>query len=119
NAFPADITGNRRIIAFPGDLVDLIDVYDSPFGRRHVVVADLQQPGKDAFHILSDITGFSKDGRIDNGKGNIEQPRNRLCQEGLTRPGFTDHDDIALFYFDVVLDDLLLKTFVMIVNGYR
>ena len=41
NAFTAHVTGNRWVVALPGNLVYLVDENDAPFGCLHVKVSRL------------------------------------------------------------------------------
>ena len=50
--FAGYVARDGWVVAFTGDLVDLVDEDDAPFGLRYVVVGSLEQTCKDAFHIF-------------------------------------------------------------------
>src|SRR5690606_2401863 len=71
NTFSAHIAGNGGIIAFSGNLINFINVNDTSFGSAYIVIAHLQQPGKNAFHVFPHIPRFGKYRSIHNGKRHV------------------------------------------------
>ena len=113
-----DITGDRRVIALTGNLIDLVDEHDTPLGCLHVVISHLEQTGQDALHILAHITSLSKYRRIHDGEGHVEQFGNRTGQQGLTRSRGAHHDDVALLDLHTVVGDRLLQTLIVVIYRY-
>ena len=83
DSLPRHITGDRLILALPGDLVDLIDVDDAGLGSLHVVVCGLNQLQQDVLDVFADIPGLGECGCIRDGEGDVEHAGQRLRQERL------------------------------------
>jgi hypothetical protein len=64
DAFPGNVTGNRGIIRFAGDFINLIDVDDAALGFVYIVISVLQQGKDDVFNVLTDIAGLCQTGCI-------------------------------------------------------
>lgn len=64
---------------------DLINVHDAALGDLEVVRAALQQLVQDGLHVVAHIAGLRQRGRIRHRKGDLHQPRQRLCQQRLPR----------------------------------
>src|SRR5947209_2253084 len=94
-AFTTYIPGDGRIVAFPCNLVYFIDIDDTTFRSRYVVVAYLEQSGKDALHIFTNIAGFCKHGGVNDRERYVQQLGDGFGQQGLTGARFAYHDDIA------------------------
>src|SRR6476661_8532088 len=56
HTFAAYVTGDGWVIAFTRYLIDLVNVHNSFFSRRNIIIAGLQKPCQHAFHILSHIS---------------------------------------------------------------
>ena len=119
-AFTRHIPGDRRIIAFAGDFIDLINEHYPFLGCFDIVICNLQKPGQYAFNILSNISGLGQRSGISNTKRHIEHLRNASCKESFTGTGFTDNDDVGLFEFNIVVLGFfsVFYPLVMIVNSY-
>ena len=121
HAFTGDIPGDGGVVRLPGDLVDLVDEDNAALGLRLVEIGLLQEPGKQAFHVLAHITGFRQHGRIDNRERDIQQAGDGLREQRLARTGGTDQQDVGLFQFHAVVglgDQVVADALVMIVHGH-
>ncbi len=90
-----------RVFAFSGDLIDFIDVDNSLFCPLDVIVCRLKQPYKHIFHIIADITGFGQCRCVRDRERNAKVPGQRLDEIGLAGTGRADHQNIALFKFNI------------------
>ena len=54
-----DVTGDRRVLALAGDLVDLVDVDDAGLGALDVVVGGLDQLQQNVLDVLADVARLS------------------------------------------------------------
>src|SRR4249920_865786 len=118
-AFARDVTGDRGVVGFAADLVDLVDIDDPALGALDIVIGRLQQLEDDVLDILADIPGFGERCRIRNGEGHIEDARERLRQQRLARAGRPDQQDVRLRELDVIVLGLMFEPLVVIVNGDR
>src|SRR5208282_1719517 len=96
HALAGNIAGDRQIVGFAGDLIDLVDVDDAALGARNVVVGRLQQLEDDVLDVLADITSFGQRCRVGDGERNVEDARQRLRQQCLARAGRADQEDVRL-----------------------
>ena len=92
--FPADVTGNGRIVSFAGNFVDFINKDNSPFCFFHIIIRSLKQTCQDAFDIFPHISGLGKNRCIYDSKWNMEQFRYGTRQQRLTGTGASHHDNI-------------------------
>ena len=118
HTFTTHITGDGRVVALTGNLVDLVYEHDTTLCCLYIVVSHLEQTSQDTLHILTHITSLSKDSGIYNGKRHIEQFSDRTCQQRLTRTCRTHHDDITLLDFYTVFTVRLLQALVVVIDRY-
>ena len=76
----ADIACDGGVVAFSGNFVDFIDEDNAAFGRIDVEVRGLQEPGKDTFHVFSDVAGLGEHCRIGDAERDVQHPRDGLGQ---------------------------------------
>src|SRR5579883_134509 len=123
HALPGDIPGNRRIVGFARDLVDLVDVDDTGLRLLDVVVALLEQLLNDVLDVLADIPRLCQGRGIGDREGHVEQPRQGLREQRLAAAGGPDEQDVALGDLDVLLGPsgagAGLQPLVMVVDGDR
>src|SRR5581483_11748716 len=119
HALARDVAGDRGVVGLAGDLVDLVDVDDAALRLVDVVVALLQQLLDDVLHVLADVTRLGERGRVRHDERHVEQPRQRLCEQRLARPGGADQQDIRFRELDVVLLLRRLQPLVVVVDRYR
>ncbi len=72
--FTGDISGDGGVLRFAGNLVNFVNIDDSPLCPLHIIVGSLDQFEEDILHIFSHISGFSKGGGIGDGKGHMQDP---------------------------------------------
>jgi len=116
--FPRHITRNGGIVALAGDLVDLINKDNAPFGGLHVIVGHLQQAGQQTLYVFAHIAGFGKHRGVNNRKGYMQHPGNGTRQKGLARPGLPYQNDVGLFNLGFIVPDLLPQPLVMVVDSH-
>ena len=116
NTFPRDITGNRRIVAFTSDLIDLIDKHNAFFRLTLVIIGRLKKPSEYAFHIFPNIACFCQHGSINNRQGHVEHFGNRFGDERFTRSRFSNHQNIA--FLDFYTAFWLKQAFIMVIDRY-
>ena len=85
---------NGRIIALSRDLVYLVNEHDTSLRLRNIIVCLLEKSRQNALHILSHISGLSKDCRIDNRERDIKHLGYCLSHQCLTCTCRTHHEDI-------------------------
>src|SRR5580704_11292903 len=95
-ALARDVTGDRRVLALAGDLVDLVDVDDAGLGLLDVVVRRLDQLEQDVLDVLADVAGLGERGRVGDGERDVEQPGQGLRQQGLAGAGRAEQQDVGL-----------------------
>ena len=87
HALAGDITGDRRVLALAGDLVDLVDVDDPGLGLLDVVVGGLDQLEQDVLDVLADVAGLGERGGVGDGERHVEHAGQGLGQQGLAAAG--------------------------------
>ena len=117
NALSGDIPCDGDILAFLGNLVNLVNVYNTVLRTLHVIFRRLYQLEKDVFNILPYISRLGKSGCIRNGKGYIDNLGKRLRQICFSGTGGAYHDDIALLQLHVIQIPGRKYSFVMIIHG--
>src|SRR5262249_9948684 len=78
-----DVTGDRRVVGFARDLVDLVDVDNAALRPLDVVVGRLQKLQDDVLDILADIARFGQRRRVGHRKRHVDDPREGLRQQRL------------------------------------
>src|SRR5688500_5763137 len=89
-----NVARDRRVIRLPRNLVDLVDIDNALLSLFGVVVTFLKQFLDYVFNILADIARLGESCRVCHNKRDGEQPRKRLCEQGLTRTRRSDKQDI-------------------------
>src|SRR5438093_6853049 len=87
HAFAGDVPGDRGIVGLARDLVDLVDVDDAALRLVDVVIAVLEELLDDVLHVLADVARLGERGRVGDHERNVQQPRHRLREQRLARPG--------------------------------
>src|SRR5579885_2201687 len=93
-AFARDVAGDRRVVGFARDLVDLVDVDDAALRPLDVVVGRLEQLQDDVLDVLADIAGLGERRGVRHGEGDVDDARQRLRQQRLARAGRADQQDV-------------------------
>src|SRR5436190_20190165 len=76
-AFTGYISGNRRILVFSTDLIDLINVNDSLLALLYIAVGSLKQLQNDVFDVFAYIPGFGQRRGIHNRERNVQDSGQR------------------------------------------
>ncbi len=71
---------------FPGNLVQLINVYDTVLSPGNVPVGGLNQSEQYVLHVFADVAGFGQRGGVAYGKGDIQGAGQSLRQHVLPHP---------------------------------
>ena len=100
HAFAGNVAGDRRVLVFFGNLVDLIDINDALLRLLDVAVRRLQQFQNNVFDVFAHVARFGKRRGIDDRERHIQHARQRLRQQCLARAGRADQQDIGLAQFD-------------------
>ena len=102
DALTGDVAGDRRVLALPGDLVDLVDVDDPGLGLLDVVVGGLDELEQDVLDVLADVAGLRQRRGVRDGEGDVEHLGQGLREVGLAAAGGADEQDVGLGDVDVV-----------------
>src|SRR5882672_5517094 len=87
NALAGHITGDRRVLVFTADLVDLVDVDNSGLSPLNVAVGRLKQFQNDVLDVFTNIAGFGECGRVHNRKRHVKHASQRLRKKRLAGTG--------------------------------
>ena len=99
--FAGHIACDAHVVRLASDLVDLVDINNSDLSALHIVVGILKQSQNNIFHVLTDVTGFGQRRRVCNAEWHVEDPGQRLRQQGLPGPCRTDEQNIAFLDLNV------------------
>ena len=114
----AYVAGDGGVVLFAGYLVYFVNEDDAALGAAHVVVGHLKQPGEDALDVLADVTGFSENGGVDNGEGDVDEAGYGACEQRLAGSRGSHHDEVGFFQLHTVVADSLSEAFVVVVYSY-
>ena len=103
DAFARHVARDRGVLGLTGDLVDLVDVDDASLGALHVEVGGREQLQQDVLDVLADVAGLGERGRVRDGEGHVEHPRQGLGEEGLAATGRAEQQHVGLRDLDVVV----------------
>ncbi len=110
------IPGNRGIVRFAADLVDLINIDDAALRPLDIVVRRLQQLEDDVLDILAHIARLGQRGRIGHGERHVQNPRQGLRQQRLARTGRAEQQNVRLGDLDVIVLLGVGQTLVVVVH---
>ena len=119
DALARDVAGDRGIVRLAADLVDLVDIDDAALRPLDIIVGGLEQLQDDVLDILADIAGLGQRRRVGHGEGHVEDPRQRLGEQGLAAAGRADEQDVRLGELDVGALGAVGEALVMIVDRDR
>ena len=119
DALARDVAGDRGIVRLAADLVDLVDIDDAALRPLDIIVGGLEQLQDDVLDILADIAGLGQRRRVGHGEGHVEDPRQRLREQGLAAAGRPDEQDVRLGELDVGALGAVGEALVMIVDRDR
>src|SRR5439155_16894284 len=101
HALARNIARDGNIFGLARNLVDFIDIDNSPLRALHVVVGVLQQPQDDILNVLAYVAGLSQRGGIGDREWHIENLGQRAGEQSFARAGRPDHEDVAFFNLDL------------------
>src|SRR5437016_6750263 len=119
HALARHVARDRRVVALARYLVDLVDIDDPALRLLDLVAAVLQQFLNDVLDVLADVASLGQRGRIGDHEWHVQQAGQRLCEQGLARPGRANQQDVALAQLDVILGREVLQALVVVVDGNR
>src|SRR5882762_3988994 len=117
HALARDVAGDRRIVGFAADLIDLVDIDDAALRPLDIVVGVLQKLQNDVLDVLADITCFGQGGGVRHRERNVEDTRQSLSEERLAAAGGTHQQDVRFRQLDFARFACVIDPFVMIVDG--
>ncbi len=120
----ADVTGDRRVLALAGNLVDLVDVDDASLGLLDVEIGRLNQLEQNVFDVFTDVAGLGERGCVGHCERHVEHSGQGLGEVRLAATGGAEQQDVALRQLDVVAPTnasrlLMLDAPVVVVDGDR
>ena len=118
HALAAYVAGDGHVFALAGDLVDFVNIDDAALRRADIAVGRLNQAQQDIFNILAHIAGFGQRRGVGNGKGHVQDARQRLGQIGLAAAGGANHEDVGFLQFHI--PGLLggVDAFIVVIYGH-
>src|SRR5579864_2836058 len=120
DALARHVAGDRGVVALAADLVDLVDVDDAALGLLLVVARRLVELEDDVLDVLANVARLGQGGRVGDGEGHRQQPRQGLRQESLARAGGADEQDVGLLQLDVAVGLLgEVDPLVVVVDRHR
>ncbi len=120
HTFAGDVAGDGGVVGFAGNLVDFVDEDDAALRPLHIVVRRLQESEDDILDVFAHISGLGEGGGVGNGEGYVQDASQGLGQEGFSRTGGADHENVALGQFDIVVGfNIAVDAFVMVVDRNR
>ena len=118
HTFTGHISGDRCILRFSCDLVDLININDTMLCFLDIIICCLNNLQQNILHVLADISRFRQCCRICDRKRYIQKLRQCLCEQCFTGTGRTKHQDITFLQFYIQIFSCK-DSLVMIVNSNR
>ena len=94
HALARHVAGDRRIVGFPADLVDLVDIDDAALRPLDIIVGGLEQLEDDVLDVLADIARLGQRRGVGHGERHVEDAGERLRQQGLAATGWADQQDV-------------------------
>ncbi len=119
HAFAGHVAGDRRIVRFAADLVDFIDIHDAALSAFDVVIAGLQQFQDDILNVFTHVPCLGQRSGIGHGERHIQDPRQRLRQQGLAAAGGANQKDVGLGQFHFGTLAAVVQPLVMVVHRHR
>src|SRR6266851_3123899 len=101
DALTAHIPSDRRVVRLAGDLVDLVDVDDSPLRSADVEVGRLDETQQDVLDVLAHVTGLGEAGGVGDREWNVEDLRQSLREVRLATASRSDQQHVRLRQLDV------------------
>ena len=96
NALARNIAGDGQVLGLARDLVDLVHVDNAHLRALNVAVGGVDEFEQDVLHVLAHVAGLGERGGVGDGKRNLKDASERLCQQRLTGTGGTEQQDVGL-----------------------
>ena len=119
HALARHVAGDRRIVGFPANFVDLVDIDDAALRPLDIIVGGLEQLEDDVLDVLADIARLGQRRGVGHGEWHVEDARERLRQQGLAATGWADQQDVRLGELDVGVLARVVEALVVVVHGHR
>jgi hypothetical protein len=116
-ALARHVPGDRGVVGFAADLVDLVDIDDAALGPLDVVVGGLQQLQDDVLNVLAHIACFRERRGVGHGEGHVEDASQRLRKQRLAAAGGPDQKNVGFRELDIRVFPGMIEPLVMIVDG--
>ena len=110
-----NVPGDGGIFALAGDFVHFVDVDNAPFRQLHVKIGGLQETKQNVLHIVAHISGLSQRSGVRDGKGNVQNFRQRLGKEGLAAARWPNEQNVALLKLHIGIR-AEIDTLIMVVH---
>src|SRR5687767_4886184 len=103
HALARDVARDAGVFRLARDLVDLVDVDDAALALGDVELAGLEQPDENVLDVFADVPRFGERRGVGDGEGDVENARERLCEERLACSGRPDEEDVRLVELHLVV----------------
>jgi hypothetical protein len=101
HAFARHVARDRRVVRLARDLVDLVDVDDPGLRLLDVEVSGLDELQEDVLDVLTDIPRLGECGRVGDRERDVQDPRERLGEEGLPATCRPEEEDVRFLELDL------------------
>ena len=116
HAFAGNVACDRDVLAFAGDLVQLVNIDDAALGALHIKIRRLQQPEKNVLHVLADIARLGERRSVGNGERYIQHARKRLREKCFAAAGGADEQNVGLLQLHIGLT-AVIDALIMVIHG--
>src|SRR5258705_3769495 len=72
HSFTRHVAGYARVLRFPRDLVDFVDVDDSALALGDVEITGLEEANQNVLDVFADVAGFRESGSVRDGERRVE-----------------------------------------------
>jgi hypothetical protein len=125
HALAADVAGGAEGMSPLRAILSISSMQTMPrLGAVDVAVGGDPEVLDDVLDVLADIASLGEAGRVRDGEGHVQAPRQGLGHQGLARARGADQEDVPLAELDVVVEVILavqlgLDSFIVVVDGDR
>ena len=119
HTFAGYIAGDRGVVRFARNLVDLVDVDYAALRAFDIVIGRLQQFQDNIFDVFADITGLRQRRGIRHREWHVQNAGEGLRQQGFAATGWPDQNDVRLRNFDIVVFLAVRQAFIMVMHRHR
>ncbi|OPZ85933.1 MAG: hypothetical protein BWY76_01184 [bacterium ADurb.Bin429] len=119
HAFAAHVAGNGGIVALARDFINLVNVDDAPLSAFRVHVGGLEELEQDILHVFADVACLGERSGVGDGKGHIEDFRQRLREQRLPGSSGPDEQDVAFTDFQLGIHSTQVDALVVVIHRHR